>query len=198
MKKIKICYIIILVGALLQNSCSSYIVTSNMNQRPSLPSPNVVWSSINYDSPPLKYYHGESIPGKTIDCKINYLLDNDLYKFCVISNNDTVFFSFSKYYIGTNVDSINVMMDMSTNDSQINVINDCSWCLHGRWFCRGSRPMSELCHISSTTPVHVTVFVLVDVMKDNEQQSIYETLKQNSLMRDMNRLDSIIQSLPDQ
>lgn len=89
------------------------------------------------------------------------------------------------------------MINMSTDGSQLNVINDCAWCLHGKWFCRGSRPMTELCHISSTTPVHVAVFILVDVMKDNEQKSIYEILKQNRLMRDTDLLDSIIQSLPD-
>ena len=192
MKKLFIWEILVSVSILFLESCCCYVAKASRNHQLPKPTLSVVWSNDSYDTPPLKYYHGESRCKEIVNCDIECDIDNDFYNFRVIGNNDTIFFSLSKYYIGTNVDSVNVMINRSTNCSQVHVIHDCAWGLHGKWFCRGSIPMTELCNISSTTPVHVAVFVLVDVMKENDRSSIYEILKENN----NNRLDSIIQSLP--
>lgn len=194
MKRLFFCLIFVSVSILLFESCCSHVAKASKKSHSSIPKLSVVWNKDNYDSPPLKYYHGESQCKEVIDCDIECFFDDDLYHFRVIGDNDTIFFSLSKYYIGTNVDSVNIMINMSTNDSQVQVVHDCTWGLHGKWFCRGSRPMTDLCHISSTIPVHVAVFVLVDVMKENKQRSVYEILEDKNI----DRLDSIIQSLPSQ
>ena len=194
MKRLSILLLFVAASMSFLGSCCNHIAQESIHGQSSMPILSVVWDNKNYDAPPLKYLHGESQSQEIIDCNIECVSQNDYYNFQVIGNNDTVFFSLSKYYIGTNVDSINVMINMSTNGSQIHVIHDCAWGLHGKWFCRGSIPMTELCHISSTTPVHVAVFVLVDVMKENKQRSVYEILEE----RKIDRIDSIIQSLPSQ
>jgi len=194
MKRFFICLISVSVSIHLLQSCYSHVAKASIKSQTSTPTISVVWNKDSYDSPPLKYFHGEAQCNEVIGCDIECFFDNDLYNFRVIGDNDTVSFSLSKYYIGTNVDSVNIMINMSTNGSQIHVVHDCTWGLHGKWFCRGSRPMTDLCHISSTTPVHVAVFVLVDVMKENKQSSVYEILEE----KNKDRLDSIIQSLPSQ
>ncbi len=156
----------------------------------------VVWFEKKYEKNPLKYYEREIPSKKTIKCDVECFLDNDMYQFFVVSKSDTVFFSISKYYIGTNVDSINIMLEWSTDSSSIYVLPDCGWVMHKKMFVRGT-PLKDYCHITSTQPVHVAIFVLVDVMKDNDQQSIYEILKQDRIMKDTERLDSFIQSIPD-
>ena len=156
----------------------------------------VVWIEKKHEKNPLKYYEREIPSEKTINCDVECHLDNDMYQFLVVSKTDTVSFSISKYYIGTNIDSINIVITESIDTSSIYVFPYCSWAMHERWFVKGT-PLKDYCHIASTCPVHVAIFVLVDVMKDNHQQSIYEILKQDRMMKDTERLDSIIQSLPD-
>ncbi len=192
MKKFFI-YIVLLTPIILINSCSYRIATLSKIKQPVLPSLNVVWADVKYDTPPLRYFYESSTPSKTIDCQIDYSFDNDLYNFRVTSDNDTVFFSISKYYIGTNTDSVNVMINMSSEDSHIHVVSDCFWDDRGRFrgFITGGT-RSGFCHISSAKPVHVAVFVIVDVWKKNEQKSIYDFLEEHRI----DVIDSIIQSIP--
>lgn len=156
----------------------------------------ISWLKKNTQKNPLEYYGGDVSSDETIKCNVECFLDNEMYRFLVMGKSDTVSFSISKYYIGTNMDSINIMMNGAMDTSSIYVFPYCSWTMYKRWFVK-STPLKDYCHITSTRPVHVAIFILVDVMKDNGQQSIYEKLKQDRIMKNIEGLDSIIESLPD-
>ena len=185
------CTMVALLMILMQ-ACSSNAIIQTP-QVPPLPSVNAVWSGIAYSSPPLKYYLGESAPGNTIDCNITYSIIGDKYVFQATTAKDTANISISRYYVGTNVDSINLMINPGIDSSSVSVIYNCSWLHQRKWFCRGSRPQGDFCQITSTNPVHVAIFVLIDWRKNNVGKGIREFIQEE----DVRRLDSVIQSMPE-
>ena len=183
------CIIVVLLVIFMQSCVLGKITQSS--EAPALPSVNAVWSGSRHSAPPLKYYLGETVSRETLDCNITYSIDGDLYVFQVTTDKDTATITISRYYVGTDVDSVNVMINPGIDTSSVSVIHNCSWILQGRWFCRGSRPMSDFCHVSSTKPIHVAVFVLTDWQKHNVNKTIYEFLQEEQVRR----LDAIIQSM---
>ena len=151
-----------------------------------------VWIDSTYNKPPIRYFSGEMKRVNVIECSVEYYVKNERCYFTVTSKDDTIAFSVSEYYVGTNADSINIMICWASGKSSINIIPNCGWAMHGRCFTQGGLPMNELCNISSTKPVHVAAFVLVDWRRDNKMKTIYEYEKEVEMMR----LDSIIRAIP--
>lgn len=154
---------------------------------------NVIWSETSYIDPPLLYYMGEANPYRKKVCFLSHSFRDETYYFRVVSGDDSISFTIPKYYIGSNVDSVNVMIDWAADMSSIFIVHGCTWAMHGKWFCRGSRPMNDFCGITATKPVHAAVFVLSKLGEPNNEKNIYEFIQENQIKR----LDSIIQSLPE-
>ena len=68
MKRLFFCLIFVSVSILLFESCCSHVAKASKKSQSSIPKLSVVWNKDNYDSPPLKYYHGESQCKEVIDC----------------------------------------------------------------------------------------------------------------------------------
>ncbi len=182
---------IIFFVSLVVSGCSEHFsrITRHTNREPII---TAVWIDSAYNKPPIRYFSGEMKHVNVIECSVEYSVKNESCFFTVTSKDDTIAFSVSEYYVGTNADSINIVICWASGKSSMNIIPDCSWAMHGRWFTQGGRPMNELCTISSTKPVHVAAFVLVDWRRDNKMKTIYEYEKEVEMMR----LDSIIHAIP--
>lgn len=177
--------------SLLCSSCSESFsrITHQTNSKPIV---KAVWIDSTCYKSSIRYFSGDMENVCVTSCSVDYSIKNGCRFFYVTSDDDTISFSVSDYYFGTNVDSVNIMIFGTSGKSSINVIPDCSWTMQGRMFTQGGRTMTEFCNISSTKPVHVAVFILVDWKKDNKKKTIYEYEKEVELMR----LDSIIHTIP--
>lgn len=175
--------------SLLVTGCSELFsrITLHANSEPII---TVAWIDSAYVEAPIKCFWGEK--EHVIDCSVDYSIKKGRCFFNVTSPDDTIVFSISEYYVGTNVDSINIVICWASEKSSMSIIPDCSWTFHGRFFTQGGRPMNEFCDISSTKPVHVAAFIIVDWKKDNKKRTIYEYKNEVEMMQ----FDSIIHAIP--
>lgn len=188
MSKLK--YIMAIVVLTLLSSCIHRNIKRAFHCNP-VPITSVTWSDACYEKTPLKYYNGESRPNNVIPCNSTYHIVDDSYLFNVTTTTDTVTVEISQFYIGTNADSINIMINNAIDTSDIYVIYNCGWAMNGKWFCRGSTPRNDFCRVSSSKPVHVAVFVLTNWEKKNESKTIDEYKREKQL----HEIDSLLHSL---
>lgn len=151
------------------------------------------WSTKRYGNNGNRYYCSFDEPGGRVKCTTEMILEKEYYFFKICSSNDTVLISVHNTYIGSNVDSINIMLDYATDTSDISVFPDQSWALRGRAL-GGSPPISFLCRIKSTSPVHARVYLLVDTDKRNENLP-YKTEHDYYYERTQKGLDSIVKNI---
>lgn len=174
-------------------SCTSHIGITDGRIEPN-PFIGVVWSQSQYKYNRGRYYNVFEDSGDTLGCTMYISHEKNYYIFNIYSKIDTVMLRVHNSYIGTNVDSINIMLDMSFDTSDVVVYPNQSWAFHGKML-GGDKPISNLCQIQSTIPIHARVFMIVDVFKENYNPP-YKTEFNYQQQRIKKGLDSIIESIP--
>lgn len=181
--------ILIVLVFITTASCSGRFIT----QMPLLRHhTHIVWSERQFVNSPLNYYLGEDSPGNTIDCRFKCWSDKARYHYVITSASDTIEISFSKAYIQTNTDSINIMINWSTDTSSIYAHPNCYRSIFmGKKCLIKDGPWDDYCSISSTRPVNVSVFDIVNPKKKNRNKTIYDLREEDK----WNKLESLIEKM---
>lgn len=135
---------------------------------------SILWSESQVYTTPLLCYPW----GKNAECDFLCNSSKDMYNCTITTDVDTIKFGFSKAYIPTNADSVTIKINKVADTSRISIIPGCSWHKHhgGLLFVKGSH-MNEYCHIYSTTPVAVEVYIIVDYNKKNKNKDIHQLIE---------------------
>ena len=176
--------IVVAMGTLL-TACTHQFIT----QMPLLRHHStIVWEDRQFNKYPFRYYLGEYYtPSKHIDCQYRCRSTKSMYRYVVISAMDTIEFEFSKAYIPTNTDSINIIINWATDSSCINMMSSSMW----RGGILSAYAGSMYCSIKSTKPVFVEVYVVVNTMRKNKNKTIYELIEEDR----RNKIDSLVRNI---
>lgn len=102
-------------------------------------------------------------------------IGDDHYVFHIFSTKDTAEIFIHKKYIGSNLDTVRILIRNTKDSSTINIYPDASWVRLGqiRTLVSDSQK-SEDCYVKSTLPVSVSIDLIVNPLIENSNPSYKE------------------------
>lgn len=130
-----------------------------------------VWNSTNMVNEDIKNLKEDQ------NCQSSFQILKNEYAFMITHCEDTVVVAVSKLDIPSNLEYVRIIVNDTTDKSTLSVFPGTAILLHGWmiWFNKNN----NMCHMTTTRPVNVSVYILGDPMTDNSNKTMEEYQKES-------------------